>query len=220
MPNTNQIIDLIRDQYLSYGYLIVLVAAFLEYIIGVGFLWPGGTLILLGVLYCVNGQLSLPLLIGAVWIGAVLGNLVTYWLGLAGVLRLIKASRFYPKIEPYLERAHNFMLNYGRRSVFISQFIGYVRPFVSLLAGAVRLPFHHFLVYQIPAALIWNIIFCGVGFLLVKSFSNVEMLMSGLGIAIMAIVAVAWFGYRFFLRRRLFSSKKLVNQLIDRDPNL
>jgi len=204
----NQIIDLIKDQYLSYGYLIVLVAAFLEYIIGLGFLWPGGTIILLGVLYCSNGQLSLPILIGAVWIGAILGNLLTYWLGLAGLLRLIKASRFYPKIEPYLERAHNFMLSYGRRSVFISQFIGYVRPFVSLMAGAVRLPLHHFLLYQISATLIWNIIFCGTGFLLVKSFNNVESLMSGIGLGIFALVLVVWIGYRFFLRQRLFSSKK------------
>lgn len=207
MPDWNQLLYLIKEQYHSYGYLIVLVAAFLEYLVIIGYLWPGGTVILLGVLYCVNGELSLPLIIVAVWIGAVLGNLVNYWLGKGGLLRLLKTSRFYPKIERYLDKAHDFMTKYGRRSVFFSQFVGYIRPFVVVLAGAVHFDFRLFMLFQVPALLVWNILFCGAGFLLVQTFSNVETIMSGIGVAIVVFIGLLWLLYRFFLRKRLIFKK-------------
>lgn len=217
MPNWNELLDLIKDQYLSYGYLIVLVAAYLEYLVIVGYLWPGGTVILLGILYSVNGELSLPLIIGLVWLGAILGNMTNYWLGQAGLLRLLKGNRFYPKIEPYLNKAQDFMSRYGRRSIFFSQFVGYIRPFVVVLAGAVKMPFRLFMVFQVPALLIWNILFCGAGFLLVKSFSNVETIMSGIGLAMVVLVGLLWLLYRFFLRPRFLKKLTIKADPVDKE---
>ncbi len=203
MPGISQILDVIKDQYLSYGYLILIIATYIEYVILAGWVWPGGTLVLLGVVYSIDGQLSFPLVVGAVWLGAALGNATNYWLGYAGVLKLLMRSRFYPKIKPYLDRAHDFMIKFGRRSIFFSQFIGAVRPFVCLLAGAVRMPARQFFVYQLPAVLLWNIIFCGAGYLLAKSVNNVETLVSGFGLVIVTITGLVWLSYRLIMRRRI-----------------
>ncbi len=200
-----EILDLVKAQYLSYGYLIVLVATYIEYVVLLGYIWPGGTVILIGLIYSVNGQLSWLLIVGAFWVGAVLGNLTNYWLGRKGALGLLKASRFYPKFEPYLIRASEFLTKYGRRSVFISQLVGYIRPFVALLAGAAGMPLRQFMLFQLPAVLLWDIIFCGLGYLLARSFSNVESILSGIGLVILVLVGLTWLGYRFFMRRRLLS---------------
>jgi membrane protein DedA with SNARE-associated domain len=202
MPDINQILDTIKDQYLNYGYLILLLAGLIEYIALLGLLWPGGTIIVIGMVYCVSGQLSFPIAVGMVFLGAALGNAINFWLGRAGVLKLIKANRFYPKIEPYMDQAHNFMEKYGRRSLFLSQFIGAVRPFVCIMAGALRVPARQFFIYQLPALLLWNIIFCGGAYLLAHSVKNVEGLMSWFGVAIAGIFAIIWLSYRFVKRRR------------------
>ena len=202
MFDPNQLLELVKGQYLAYGYLIVLIAAYVEYVFPIGYFWPGGTFIMLGVVYSIDGKLSWPLIVGLVWLGASLGNVTNYWLGQAGLLQLLKASRFYPRFAPYLERAQRFMEKRGQRAVFLSQFIGYIRPVVSVLAGTTRLPFGRFMISQVPGVLLWNIIFCGVGYLLAKTVGNIETLMSGLGLIILVIVGLSWLGLRYFTRRR------------------
>lgn len=202
MLDAGQILDAIKDHYLAYGYLILIIATYIEYVILAGLIWPGGTLILLGVVYSIDGQLSFPLVVGAVWLGAALGNATNYWLGYIGALRLITGNRFYPYIKPYMDRAHHFMTKFGRRSIFFSQFIGAVRPFVCLLAGSVKMPARQFFLYQLPAVLLWNIIFCGAGYLLAKSVNNIETLVSGFGVAVVTIMVLVWLGYRLVVRRR------------------
>ncbi len=201
MPDFNQLLELIKAQYLSYGYLIVFLAAYFEFVILLGYIWPGGTIIIIGITYSIDGRLSFPLLALLVVLGAVLGNLTSYLLGRQGIMRPIEKSRFFPRFAPYLERASKFMTRYGPHSVFLSQFVGYARPFVMVLAGTVRMSLPQFLLYQIPGAIIWNLFFCGLAFLLAKTL-NVESLVSGIGLTVAVLVILAYFGYRFFLHRK------------------
>ncbi len=193
MIDLTPIVDIIKGQYLSFGYLIVFLAVFLKHIILVSLVWPGGTLLIVGVVFAVSGQLSFLLILLFAWLGALLGNTANYVLGRKGVLEIIKASRFYPRIERYMNLAFRFMKKHGRSSIFLAQFLGHLRPLVSILAGGVKMPFQEFFIFQLPAVIIWYLIYCGLGFFLAKTvniddlFSTVTWVIVGLAVFLVLI---------------------------------
>ncbi len=201
MIDFSWLIDLIKGQYLTFGYLIVLVAVFLKHIVLVSLIWPGGTLLVLGVLFSLSGQLSFPLVVLFAWLGAVLGNMVNYELGRRGVLEILKASRFYPRLEPYLNLALRFIKKHGPFSIFLSQFIGHLRPVVCILAGGAKMPFRDFFLFQLPAALLWYIIFCGLAFLLALTL-NVEAFLNNIGWGVVGLALIFGLIYNFFLKKK------------------
>ena len=109
--------------------------------IAAGLLVPSGTIDLF------------PLLSGAI-LGAVLGDGISYWLGL----------RFGPNIKliwPFSRNpsllAHGEVLfqRFGGASVFIGRFFGPFRAAVPLVAGMMRMPLLHFWIANVASALIW-----------------------------------------------------------------
>src|SRR6185437_5417329 len=75
------LIDLLRDLYDQYGYLIVFLGALGENTALLGLILPGGTLALLGAFYARQGTLNIFWVIFFAWIGTVLGYHVDYFIG-------------------------------------------------------------------------------------------------------------------------------------------
>lgn len=75
------LIDLLRDLYDQYGYLIVFLGALGENTALLGLALPGGTLALLGAFYARQGTLNVFWVIFFAWIGTVLGYHADYLIG-------------------------------------------------------------------------------------------------------------------------------------------
>ena len=214
----NNILDFVKQQYATFGYLIVFLGAYFENTIFLGLILPGGSLVLLGAIYSSEGTMFLPLVILFGWLGMFLGNSTDFWLGRVGVIRLIEKTRFKDKLAPHIETARKFLDRRGGWAIFFSHFIGHIRSFVAITVGATRFPYCRFARYELLAALIWNIMYCLAGFFFAESIKKIEGLFSGVGIGLVVIVGVGFFGYKGYTWWRdrqpktIHPAKKLEDQ--------
>ncbi len=192
----NNILDFVKQQYATFGYLIVFLGAYFENTIFLGLILPGGSLVLLGAIYASEGTMILPLVILFGWLGMFLGNSTDFWLGRVGVLRLIEKTRLKDKMAPHMETARKFLEKRGGWAIFLSHFIGHIRSFVAITAGASRFSYARFARYELAAALVWNIIYCLAGFFFTESIKKIEGLFSGVGIGLVIVAVLVVGGYK------------------------
>jgi membrane protein DedA with SNARE-associated domain len=133
---------------------VVFVVSFGESLAFISFAFPGTSVLIAAGALISAGDLQLwPVLAGAVC-GAVLGDSISYWLGLRYGHHTEKLWPFtrHPHILP---RGHAFFERHGVKSVFIGRFFGPFRAVVPLIAGITRMPMPRFWSANIISALIW-----------------------------------------------------------------
>lgn len=128
--------------------------SFLESLAVIGLIFPGvvimtaiGTLIGTGVLSFI------PVIIWCV-LGAVLGDVVSFWLG----------YHFHEHIRDFwpfrahtnlLKKGEKFFLSHGGKSVLIGRFVGPMRPLLPLIAGMMSMPPLRFLIADVLSSVAW-----------------------------------------------------------------
>ena len=200
-----QIIEFLRP-YLSapWGYLVVGLATFLENSIGAGLVVPGETLVILGGFYARIGDppLSLPLISFVAVTFAVLGDNVGYFLGRRygrGLLERVgpRVGISHEKIA-YAERYYD---EHGGKTVFLGRFIPVVRSVGFLLAGAAKLEWRRFIVYDIAGAAIWGVGHTVLGYFIGATIETWEPYLTRFGIVLGALL-VGWIVFTRWRRAR------------------
>lgn len=141
---------------------LVFLLGFAESIVLVSLLVPSTILFLaIGGLHNAAGGEFLPLwLAGAA--GAFLGDVVSYALGryfradIAGIWPFSKKPEWYVM-------ARGFFHTWGAPGIIASKFLGAMRPFVPVVAGATNMPWPTFLLASAVSCLIWAGAFLGPG---------------------------------------------------------
>ncbi|HEX2910632.1 MAG TPA: DedA family protein [Chloroflexia bacterium] len=201
MDFINNVLEIVKQQYSSYGYLIVFLGAYLENTVLLGLILPGGSLVLLGAIYASQGTLSLPLVILLGWLGMFLGNSTDYWLGRLGVYHAVEKTRLHRYLKSHMDKAAAFLQKNGGISIFLSHFIGHLRSFVAITAGAVKFPYSQFARFELAAALVWNLIYCLSGYFLASSVSSIDNVILAIGLFMVGLFALGWAGNK--IRQRL-----------------
>ncbi|MCX8573568.1 MULTISPECIES: DedA family protein [unclassified Gilliamella] len=141
---------------------IIFLLAFGESLAIISLVVPA-TAILLGVGALIGtGTLAfVPVLIAAS-LGAILGDLISYWLGKHYHHQVIHSwpLKKYPKL---VFRAEQFFQRYGALGVFIGRFFGPLRAVVPLVAGAMHMPTTKFNLANITSAPIWAFVLLAPG---------------------------------------------------------
>jgi membrane-associated protein len=170
----------------TFGVIGVLVVVFAESGLLIGFFLPGDSLLFTtGLLIAYGRLLHLPLWVMCALIvaAATLGDQFGYAFG----------RRFGPNVfrrpnsrlfkQENLTRAATFFDRYGARSIVLARFVPIVRTFTPIVAGASRMRYRTFLIFNLLGATLWS---CGVtilGYFLgqvafVKS--NIEFILAGI----------------------------------------
>ena len=202
MPDPQQIMETLRAAYSTWGYPLVLLGALLENTALLGLVLPGGSLVLLGAIYAQRGAMALPLVLVLGWLGMVLGTSLDYALGRWGLHSTLGRTRLMARLEPKLAAAQRFLARHGAWALVLAHFIGHVRSFVAITAGASRLPYRRFLLYEGIAALAWNLVWVTAGYLVGKHLDALQRLVGGTGLALVVLALVAYVAYRLVMRRR------------------
>src|SRR5207245_1927279 len=80
---------------------------------------------------------------------AIIGDNGGYWIGRAGGIPLVRRyGRFIQLNESHLERTRRFFERHGPKTVFIGRFIALLRTWAAVLAGAARMPYGTFMLYN------------------------------------------------------------------------
>ncbi len=142
------------SQNSQWAALIVLSIAFFESLVIIGLVIPGWVLLVgVGVLIG-NGNLPFLTIVLASFVGAVLGESLSYYLGWHHRER-IHQWQFFTKHPHWLINSQKFFKRHGAASVALGRFFGPVRAFVPLVAGASDMPPLRFTLINVASALIW-----------------------------------------------------------------
>jgi membrane protein DedA with SNARE-associated domain len=132
-----------------------------------------------------QGWMSFPLAVLAATAGNLAGSLIAYAVGATQVLgRLPVARTVLSRWDCLLER-------HGTRAVLIARLLPLARTFVSLPAGARRIPLPRFVALTTIGCAIWAVAFVLTGMIAASAWATVDSLMGRmlLGLGLLTLVA-------------------------------
>jgi membrane protein DedA with SNARE-associated domain len=197
LPNVEHMIEDAGKALGKWTYLAVGVLAFLETGAFIGLVAPGETTVIVGGLVAGQGQISLMVLIGIVWVCAVLGDITSYTLGRRlGRGFLVRHGERVKITEARLEQVEAFFERRGGMTILIGRFIGLVRAIAPFIAGASHMPLRKFLPYDVLGAGLWATAFCLLGYVFWRSFDQLTAWVSrglfAFGLLVALVVAIVF----------------------------
>src|SRR6267378_3754597 len=102
---------------------------------------------------------------GAPLICTIVGDQIGYWIGRSAGAALYRREDSLFFRRSHLQRAHDFYTKYGGRAVILARFIPIVRTFCPPVAGAARMPYGRYLLFDIFGGIFW------VGAMILGSYS-------------------------------------------------
>ncbi|MDR5891866.1 bifunctional DedA family/phosphatase PAP2 family protein [Halomonas mongoliensis] len=194
--------------------LIIAAIALVESLALIGLLVPGVVLITAAASLAGHQELALPAIMLAAFVGAVVGDWISFWLGYtqhARVTRLWPLSR-HPE---WIARGARFFQRYGTLSVFFGRFVGPVRPVVPLIAGMLRMSPRAFSWANLASALLWAPAYVLPGYLLGRTWQQLfdvppEMQAALVALAILLVTLAVVFSW---LRQQVSRSGRLYRLL-------
>jgi membrane protein DedA with SNARE-associated domain len=100
-----------------------------------------------------------------------------------------------------LDRAGEMLQRYGPLAFLLGHFVAQLRSLVFVTAGATRMPYWRFALYEAPAALVWSAAYGVGGHLLADQIPLFEQIMQSFGWAV-ALVIGAFITWKFWLQPR------------------
>lgn len=134
-----------------------------------------------------GSALNVHLVALLLWVAAVLGDTVNYWLGNRIGPAVFKREDSVFLRKKHLERAHAFFEKYGGRAIILARFVPIVRTFVPFVAGAGSMTYKKFIAYNVIGGFVWIYFFTYAGFF----FGGLEYIQKNFKIVIMAIIVIS-----------------------------
>ncbi|WP_185874107.1 DedA family protein [Blattabacterium cuenoti] len=158
---------------------IILAIIFAETGFFIGFFLPGDSLLFTAGIFgedlCKNFY-NVPffVIILIVAFVAILGNIQGYWLGYKSGKFLYKKKDSFLFKKKHLIIAKLFYNKYKTTALIMSRFLPMFRTFAPIVAGAIRVDFKKFMIYNIIGALIWTFSIMLSGHYLDKKFPELK----------------------------------------------
>lgn len=181
-------LDSLVQNYGPWVYAIIFLIVFCETGLVVTPFLPGDSLLFaIGALCARPEGLNFLLAFFLLWIAAILGDTVNYWIG-----SLVGPKVFYKKesrwFNPkHLERTHEFYEKYGAKTIILARFLPIIRTFAPFVAGIGRMTYPKFFAYNVSGGLLWVAIFMVVGFF----FGNFPAVRKNFTLVIFGIIIVS-----------------------------
>jgi len=150
-------------QYMNqYGYWAVFFGVMLE---NAGLPIPGETILLVAGFLCSEHHLNLALVMIVAATGAVIGDNIGFAIGHHfGRGFLLRFGKFVFLTPARLDHMTNYFASHGNKTILVARFITGLRVFAAILAGASRMPWRVFVVYNIAGAVLWSVVISALGF--------------------------------------------------------
>jgi len=164
-------------------FILLLLITFFESLPIIGLLMPGSTLVVLAGFLTVHGKGSLLLLFIFCTLGALLGDLISFWIGGRMGEQLLTRKSFLKRRHLFVQ-AETFFAEHGGKSLFFARFLGPFRGITPFIAGGARMKPAQFFNYTLISAILWGIVYPGIGFLGGASWEYAQDLTTRLGLLI------------------------------------
>jgi len=210
----NALVDWLVQSIDSFGYVGVALAIFLE-----SFIAPIPSQIILPFSGFVasQGTLNIVLVVLVASLGAYLGTLPFYLIGLWGEEYIEKFLNKYGKYlflyQEDLDKGYESFEKYGYGIVFFGRFLPIVRSVISFPAGAAKMKFGLFSLFTFAGILVYVSILCVAGYLMGESWHIVALYIEeyeriAIALLVIAVLLYIWRGMRKVIKKREEELKK------------
>lgn len=190
-----------------YGYGLIGLIVMLE---SMGAPLPGESLLIGAALYCAaTHKLDIGWVIAVAIAGAIMGDNFGYLIGRSvGFRVLARWGRHIGLSEERLMLGRYLFRRHGGKVVFFGRFIAILRTFAALLAGANRMPWPSFLVYNAMGGICWAGGYSLAAYLLGK---QVERISGPVGLVFGTVAVIVVASAFLFLKR---NEKRLTDEAL------
>ncbi len=130
----------------------------------IGMFLPGDTLLFTAGFFAAQGDLPLAGVIAVIFVAAVLGDNIGYFIGKKSGPRIFRKEDGILFRSEHLVRAEKFYQKHGGKTVMLARFLPYVRTFAPMVAGAAHMQRNKFIFYNFAGALLWSVSFVLIGY--------------------------------------------------------
>ena len=195
-----RLIDLLAPLYDTLGYLIVGLGVFFERSIFIGLIVPGDIILALGGVYASQGKLNVVVVAALGSFAAICGESAGYWLGRTKGIALIRRIPFVNRFEGRLEDAERYFARRGGWTVAIGRYATAAGAFIPFVAGVSKMRYGTFLLFDIPAIIVWAVAITWFGYAFGEHVGFVDKALSRFGYAVLGLL-VAFFVGRWLWKR-------------------
>ena len=143
-----------------------------------------------------EGHLNLALVIIIGSLAELAGSYASYAVGRVGGKPLVhKLGRYVLVTESDVSRAERFLEGRGGWAITVGRMLPFVRAFVSIVAGLVRVPAVRFGILSLIGTVIYATVLSCLGYALGSEWTKVSHGLSIVGYALFAIVVIAIVGF-------------------------
>ncbi len=186
------------DEHLSvvirnYGtltYALLFTVIFIETGLVITPFLPGDSLLFAAGTFAALGDLNIVFLMLLLFVAAVLGDTVNYWIGHKLGLRIFDTqNRWLKKVlkREYLEKTQAFYAKHGGKTIVLARFVPIVRTFAPFVAGVGTMRYGRFITYNVLGGFLWTFGFSLLGYF----FGNIPFVKANFEYVILGIIFIS-----------------------------
>jgi len=177
--------ELIRD-YGAWIYGILFAIIFIETGLVVMPFLPGDSLLFVAGAFAAKGDMDVSLVIVLLSIAAILGDALNYAVGryFGDKVFAWENSRWFNK--RLFDKTHAFYERHGGKTIVIARFLPFLRTFAPFVAGAAKMNYARFAMYNVSGGIFWVASLTIAGFW----FGNIPWVSRNLTLIIVALIVI------------------------------
>jgi undecaprenyl-diphosphatase len=187
-------------------YILIGLLCWTEAAFFLGFVTPGELAVVTGGILASRGQIELDVLLGVVLAATVAGNATGFYLGRRFGGRMLGWEPLQRLFGHSIRRTQGFMYRRGEWAIVLSRVSTPTRVIVPFLAGASEVPYRRFVLLDIPASLVWALVWSVLGYVLGESWGVIREVSGTAALLVLILfvtaVLIRWAAARVAANRR------------------
>jgi len=193
----------IITNYGVWTYAILFLIIFMETGFVVTPFLPGDSLLFAAGTFAALGYFNVYLLFFLLFIAAILGDTVNYWIGHKMGPRVFKQDSKLIKKE-HLIKTQNFYKKHGGKTIVLARFIPIIRTFAPFVAGVGTMSYPKFIAYNVFGGFLWTALFIFGGYF----FGNIPFVKKNFEFVILVIIILSVLPMIFEFARSKLNKKE------------
>jgi len=183
----DHLVDIINT-FGGWSYAILFLIVFVETGVVIFPFLPGDSLLFAAGAFAAVGAFHISLLILVFLAAAILGDTVNYHIG-QKIGTSISPNSWFGKVinQEKMRKAEEFFEKHGGKTIVIARFMPFIRTFAPFVAGASRMNYRYFLLYNVVGAVIWVLLCTTLGYL----FGNIPIIKDNFSTVLLAIIFIS-----------------------------
>jgi undecaprenyl-diphosphatase len=187
-------------------YVLIALLCWTEAAFFLGFVTPGELAVVTGGILASRGHLEMDILLGIVLVATVAGNATGFYVGRRWGAGMLGWEPLQRVLGTSIRKSQDFMYRRGEWAIVLSRVSTPTRVIVPFLAGASGVPYRRFVLFDVPASLVWALVWAALGYVLGESWDLLREVSGTAALLVLILfltaVVIRWVAARIAAHQR------------------